>query len=933
MLTAFRYFIAAALGIAPLAHAGEGVWTGNGPDGGAIAGLLIDPVTPATLYASTVGGLFKSVDSGASWTRAQNGLGSFIAYGDSQALLLDASASATLFAVNADGGLSVSHDGATSWLPTGYQPAMGDAIKAIAKSPGAAGTVYLGTYGSGVLVSHDGGASFGSTGTGLPAGTAIAALATHPSTAGVVLAYIDLSGIYRSTDSGLHWSLAQQTSGSSQYNNFSFGAGNSVYFAATSLYRSGDGGATWSTTASSGVGPVAAHPSVANLVYFVDSANHARMSSDGGASSSDISAGSIMANDTDNASISALALAPTTTGVQYVYAGTGEAGVFRRDSGGTWTSTNQGLRANDIRAIAPHPSARGRLIAGVADATSPSPGIFLSTDAANSWAPSNAGVRAQDIRSLSYDPTSTATVGSSIVYATGRGSTVGGVNVNGGLYKSSNGGASWSNIDNGLPAFFASSHYIGLVRSLVLDPRSCASPPPGSAPCTSGPLQTLYADASGRSSTFRLIKSIDAGANWTNIDGLPPSIASGDDAEQDVLPIALVIDPLNPQHLYTGTFANFAPAFVATPSISSGVFRSDDGGATWNLRSTGLPFYPGSTTTHLDVMSLALNPQNPDVLWASSYNEATAPLGYSHIYKSVDGGANWSDSSSGISAGDIRQIVVDPANPANVYAAASGSVANPAGVYKSSDGGVTWRSISAGMQNAGPSSIAIDPFDPTVLYAGTPSGVWSLHQLPDSDGDGVPDVVEQAGPNGGDANGDGIPDYLQANVASVAAGSGTAGHWTPDTSATPNAPDSGSYFTISVIPGTAGTCAQAVDAQAIDPSLLPADVDAGVPELHSLSLVRFELLACPSADIVIHFSNASFNSGWSFRYYGPSTPGDDTSIAWHALGSGATRMDAQTWKLHLASGRFGSYRPASSNSILFEGGPAYSERIFANGFD
>jgi hypothetical protein len=252
-------------------------------------------------------------------------------------------------------------------------------------------------------------------------------------------------------------------------------------------------------------------------------------------------------------------------------------------------------------------------------------------------------------------------------------------------------------------------------------------------------------------------------------------------------------------------------------------------------------------------------------------------------------------------------------------------------VYRSSDGGASWLSISAGMQNAGPSSIAIDPADSSLLYAGTPSGVWSLRLLPDADGDGAADAVEQAGPNGGDANADGTPDFQQANVASI--GAGAARQWVPQNHLGTSQGGGMGYFTVSVVPATAGTCAQAVDAQAIDAATRPADVVDRETLQHTMLLARFELLDCPAADVEVRFFDAAFAAGWSLRYYGPSTPGDDASIGWHDLGAIATRVDAQTWKLHLAAGSFGSYRPASANSILFEGGPANSQRIFADGFD
>ena len=51
------------------------VWVGGGPSGGAVSQVEIDPQRPGTMYAGTLGaGVFKSVDGGAHWSRASNGL-------------------------------------------------------------------------------------------------------------------------------------------------------------------------------------------------------------------------------------------------------------------------------------------------------------------------------------------------------------------------------------------------------------------------------------------------------------------------------------------------------------------------------------------------------------------------------------------------------------------------------------------------------------------------------------------------------------------------------------------------------------------------------------------------------------------------------------------------------------------------------------------
>src|SRR5690606_33914815 len=173
---------------------------------------------------------------------------------------------------------------------------------------------------------------------------------------------------------------------------------------------------------------------------------------------------------------------------------------------------------------------------------------------------------------------------------------------NGGLYRSSDGGNTWSTIDAGLPLHPSfGTPFVGTVRALALDPRSCASPPPA-GPCITGPLQTLYATANGvvdgstGTASFRILKSTNGGNSWTNSDsGLPQPVPTGAGFDESVIPVPIVVNPINPQELFVGTF--FGGTDGAPPTIASGVFRSTDGGATWSHRSNGLPRVAGSTDT------------------------------------------------------------------------------------------------------------------------------------------------------------------------------------------------------------------------------------------------------------------------------------------------------------------------------------------------
>ena len=98
--------------LAGVASAGVNTWTTNGPEGGQIRALAIDPATPATLYAGTFGGgVFKSTNGGGSWTAINTGLTSNFA----NALAIAPSAPATLYAGTVGGGVFKSTNGGGSW--------------------------------------------------------------------------------------------------------------------------------------------------------------------------------------------------------------------------------------------------------------------------------------------------------------------------------------------------------------------------------------------------------------------------------------------------------------------------------------------------------------------------------------------------------------------------------------------------------------------------------------------------------------------------------------------------------------------------------------------------------------------------------------------------------------------------------------------------
>jgi photosystem II stability/assembly factor-like uncharacterized protein len=174
--------------------------------------------------------------------------------------------------------------------------------------------------------------------------------------------------------------------------------------------------------------------------------------------------------------------------------------------------------------------------------------------------------------------------------------------------------------------------------------------------------------------------SHDAGKSWNQSDGL-----SGQSIR------AFVQARSSPAVLFAGTL--------------EGVFRSSDGSATWEQISP-----KGSTEIH-EVESLAVDPGNPDIVYAGTW----------HLpWKTTDGGQNWHAIKKGmIDDSDVFSIVVDPEKPNVVYASAC------SGIYKSHTAGELFRKIQGIPATARRTRVLRqDPEHSEVLYAGTTEGLY-----------------------------------------------------------------------------------------------------------------------------------------------------------------------------------------------------------------
>jgi len=180
------------------------------------------------------------------------------------------------------------------------------------------------------------------------------------------------------------------------------------------------------------------------------------------------------------------------------------------------------------------------------------------------------------------------------------------------------------------------------------------------------------------SSGFGLWKSTDAGASWKHI-GLKDSRHIG----------RIRIHPTNPDIVYVAAMGDLWKS-----SDMRGVYKSVDGGASWTK----------SLFTNRDAgaVDLILEPGNPDVLYASTWNVRRTPYNFSSggtgsgLWKSKDAGKTWENLSEKAKLPaapvGIIGVTVSPVNPKRVYALIE---AKDGGVFRSDDAGDTWKKMSA----------------------------------------------------------------------------------------------------------------------------------------------------------------------------------------------------------------------------------------------
>ncbi|MBC5815589.1 MAG: hypothetical protein GIW97_03515 [Candidatus Eremiobacteraeota bacterium] len=277
-------------------------------------------------------------------------------------------------------------------------------------------------------------------------------------------------------------------------------------------------------------------------------------------------------------------------------------------------------------------------------------GVWKTTTAGTVWKPVFDEQPVASVGSVSIDPNN-----DDVVWAgTGEANPRNDVSPGGGIYKTSDGGKSWKLM--GLKGTVA-------IGKISIDPRNGNN-------IVAAALGDPFADNSERG----VYRTTDGGATWSRVLYLGPQSGASDVARA----------AKNPDLLFAGIWQFRRTGWsVQSGGDNDGLYRSRDGGATWErLTGHGLP------TDQLGRMGLAIAPSNPNRVYAVIQSKQGL------IWRSDDGGEEWQMVSNDTIADErpfyFSELAVDPTNPDHLY---SESVH----LVESNDAGKTWHRRDRGL--------------------------------------------------------------------------------------------------------------------------------------------------------------------------------------------------------------------------------------------
>lgn len=336
-------------------------------------------------------------------------------------------------------------------------------------------------------------------------------------------------------------------------------------------------------------------------------------------------------------------------------------------------SIGPAITSGRVVGLAVDPTDRARYFVAVA-----SGGVWKTVNNGTSWTPVFDNEGSFSIGYVTLDPNNPNVVW----VGTGENNSQRSVAYGDGVYKSIDGGKTWTNV--GLKA----SEHIG---KILIDPRDS---------------NTVYVAAQGPlwgpGGDRGLYKTTDGGKTWNKILNIDENTGVTD----------VILDPRNPEILHAASYQRRRHVWtLINGGPGSGIHRSTDGGKTWKKLGGGLP------GGELGRIGLAVSPSSPDTLYAII--ESADKSG--GIFRSTDNGITWSKRNPFDSQAQYySHLVVDPVNKDRLYVM---NVFNQV----SDDGGATLRNLGEANKHVDNHCIWIDPKNPNYYLVGCDGGIYESH--------------------------------------------------------------------------------------------------------------------------------------------------------------------------------------------------------------
>ena len=327
-------------------------------------------------------------------------------------------------------------------------------------------------------------------------------------------------------------------------------------------------------------------------------------------------------------------------------------------------------------------------------------GVWKTLNSGTTWIPLFDDETSYSTGCVTIDPNNSATIW------VGTGENVGGRHVayGDGIYKSDNGGKSWTNM-----GLNKTEH----ISKIIVHPENS---------------NIIWVAAQGplwkKGGQRGVYKTINGGKNWKKVLGNSQWTGATD----------ILIDPRNPDILYAATWDRHrtVAAFMGG-GPGSGIHKSVDGGETWKKLYKGLPNDQDSNgdgkideddlpTVNMGKIGLAISPQKPDVLYAAIELERTT----GGVYKSEDSGRSWKKMSNAVSGATgphyYQELYASPHKFDRLY------LMNVR-VLTSEDGGKTFEQLKENKKHSDNHVIAFKKNDPDYLLIGTDAGIYESFDL------------------------------------------------------------------------------------------------------------------------------------------------------------------------------------------------------------